>query len=112
MPELLLLATLAALFGCGAGFLGGSWRLSRSGPVATAEALAELTRLRVEWNAWRQGAESVLEAMDEVGEVIERKRRRIAARESQEKRRENGAALPEGSHADLVARARAQGLPL
>lgn len=108
MGELTLLATLASCFGAGAGALAGYLIIRRSGPVATAAMLAEVLKLRMEWQGWKAGAESVLESVDELSEVVERKRRRVAARESAQNVREDNP----NSRAALLARARAQGHPV
>lgn len=109
--DLISVAALGALFGLIGGIAAAVAILARSGPVATARALTELANLRLEWEGWRKGAEGVLEGMQEVEEVIERKRRRVAARESKEAQREarDGGADP---RAELLARARAQGHPV
>lgn len=108
--DLIATACLGALFGLVGGAAAALAVLRNSGPVATARALAEMERLRLDWDAWRKGAEAVLEGMQEVEEVIERKRRRVAARESKEKSA-NGAAVAD-PRAELLARARAQGHPV
>jgi len=109
--DVLLTACLAGLFGAGAGALSGFLLLRGSGPVATAAGLAEMLRLRMEWQGWKQGAEGILEGMSELEEVIERKRARVAARESAAKMKANG---PEAAdpRAAMLARARAAGHPL
>lgn len=106
--EYALAAVLALVVGVLGGFVGGVATLRNSGPQATSEGLAELGRLRLEWDAWRKGAEGVLEAMDDIADTVERKRRRMAARDSKEQA--NGAGPPPGSKSDLLARARALGI--
>lgn len=89
--ELLYLAAfavLALLVGAIAGAVAGAQVIRGAGPVATAEALAELGKLRLEWQAWKTGAEAILGELEDVAEVVERKRRRVAARESNERKRE------------------------
>lgn len=107
--EIALSAAVALVLGVLGGFLGGVAVLRQSGPQATAEALAELARVRLDWEAWRKGAEGVLEAMDEIADTVERKRRRIAARESSERKGENGQANP-FDKGELLKRARALGV--
>jgi hypothetical protein len=110
--EYALAAALGALFGALCGALAAWRQIAGSGPVATAKALADLDRVRLEWEGWRKGAEAVLEGMAELEEVIERKRTRIAARESKEKQRleaANGSGDPKRA---LLDRARAQGHPV
>lgn len=102
-----LFAALALAAGALAGWVSGSALLRESGPVATRQALEEMHRLRLEWDAWRKGAESVLESLDDLEQTIERKRRRVAAAESS---KANGPAA--GSRQDLLARARALGHPV
>lgn len=109
--DVFLVATLGALFGLIAGGLSGLWLMARSGPVATAKALNDLGSVRGEWEAWKRTAEGILEAVTDLEEVIERKRRRVAARESIEKAREAQGPDP-NSRAGLLARARAQGHPV
>lgn len=111
--ESALIVALACVLGFAGGLGGGVLVLHRSGPVASAKALAELARVRMDWEAWRTGAEGVLEAMDELHDVIHRKRNRISARESKEARDAERAASGNGAadpKADLRNRARAAGL--
>jgi len=109
--ELVVFALVSMLLGLIGGFVGGTLLLRQSGPVATAEMLADAGRLRLEWTAWEKAATSVLEAVQDVEEVVERKRRRVAARESKERAVD---ATMNGSdpRAQLRARARAQGHPI
>jgi len=109
MTDFLLLAVIAGLFGGGAGALAGFLLVRGSGPVATAQGLAEMLRLRMEWEGWKKGAEAVLEGMADLEEVIERKRTRLAARESKAKAAEPG---PADERTALIARARALGHPV
>ena len=107
--EYALAAALGLAFGGISGALAGYLMLRNAGPIVTARALSEFERVRADWVAWRQGAEAVLEGMSELEEVIERKRRRVAARESAEKpKATNGA---DGREA-VIARARALGHPV
>lgn len=109
--EFALSAALGALFGAVTGALAAWRQLAASGPVATARALAEFDRVRLEWEGWRKGAEGVLEGMAELEEVIERKRRRVAARESKASAADsaNGSGDPRRA---ILERARAQGHPV
>jgi hypothetical protein len=111
--ELVSLFALAALAGAGFGALAAWWLLRSSGPVVTASALAELTRVRQEWIAWKLGADAMLEELEGVAQVVERRRARIAARES--KASAGTTAQPASRAAlvaDLTARARAAGHPV
>jgi hypothetical protein len=108
--EFAISAALALLVGFLSGLLGGSAIVRNAGPTATPEALAELSRLRLEWDAWRKGAEGVLEAMDDIADTVERKRRRIAASESKQ-RPANGTPDPMDRD-ELRRRARSLGLPV
>lgn len=106
----LLFAVLAVLLGLVGGLFGAGLVLRNAGPVATRGLLADTERLRLDWIAWRTGADSVLESVQDVEEVIERKRRRVAARESVEKARES--ATPIDARTELRLRARAMGHPV
>lgn len=116
LATLATLAVLSIVLGAIAGALAALAAIANAGPVATAEMLAEVSRLKLEWDAWRKGAEGVLESVEDVENVIERKRRRVAARESIEKRREAGPGGANGGESDpraaLRARARSLGHPV
>lgn len=109
--EALWVSAIALFLGFLGGIAGGVAVLRNSGPVATSEGLARLARLEADWLAWRTGAEAVLEQVAELEEVIERKRRRVAARESIEKRAD--AAQSNGTdRRAMLERARALGHPV
>lgn len=108
MGDLFLIAAIALGFGGGAGALAGWLLLRSSGPVVTADALNQLTRVRGEWQAWQTGAEAMLESMDELSDTIKRRRNRESARQANEAR-QDGAPLTRDA---LLARARAQGHPV
>lgn len=80
-------------------------------PASLAEGLAELATVRAEWKAHQKQLDAYLEAFEDIGENVERKRRRIAARDSKQKPEDPA---PGGNGADSVAaaraRARAQGI--
>jgi len=50
-----------------------------------AGAMADLNAVRAEWKAHQKQLDGYLEAFEDLEEVVERKRRRFAARESKEK---------------------------
>lgn len=108
--SLAVFSVVALVLGFVGGFFGAMFALRNAGPVATAELLADAQRVRLEWAAWRTAADGVLEAVQDVESVIERKRRRVAARESIEKAREER--VNADPRAELRARARAMGHPV
>jgi len=77
------------------------------------EALAELATVRSEWATYRKNLDAYLEAFEDIDETVERKRRRIAARDSRAKRAEDEAPPePRDQLGAYRAKARAMGIPV
>lgn len=86
-------------------------------PSTLAEGLAELASVRAEWRTVKKELDAYFEALDDQVNIVERKRRRIAASESRERAQQeqtpNGvAAQPVDARLALVHRARAAGHPV
>jgi hypothetical protein len=69
--------------------------------------------MRAEWAAWRKAADGFLDALDEESEAVDRRRKRA----TMQKRRADEAeakvdSLPTSGPRNLLAIARAQGLPV
>lgn len=99
---------------------GTALYVARSGPIVARRVLGELIdrvdavdsryeRAASDWRAHREGLESLLEEMSHTADRTERERRRVAARESRESKK-NGTPEETGDPTlDLLKRAREQG---
>lgn len=113
----LVVLTLLAVAGAGvsAFWARQAWPIAQramlddlSERVRAAETIVE--GLTGKWTATKADIAGILEEVEDVLEAVERKRRRIAATESKQTARENGAAQPRNRQEELRELARARGI--